>query len=147
MPRDHHLPLIHPRLYGIDKSGESVEIAKLSLWLKTAEYGRRLTFLDRNIRQGNSVVSDDMLDPWAFDWQSGQVVRSFLEPEVEAGPDRAGHPAERPVDGARHEATRSLQRPRAVGDGAVHVLDDRRHRLRRLDRERGGPAQVRHALA
>jgi type I restriction-modification system DNA methylase subunit len=82
--------VLNENLYGIDKSGESVEIAKLSLWLKTAEYGRRLTFLDRNIRQGNSVVSDDMLDPWAFDWNAGQVVRSFLEPEVESGPDAEG---------------------------------------------------------
>ena len=73
--------LLNENLFGIDKSGESVEITKLSLWLQTAERGKRLTFIDRNIRQGNSVVSDPLVDPWAFDWAAGRVARSFLEPE------------------------------------------------------------------
>lgn len=73
--------LLNENLFGIDKSGESVEITKLSLWLQTAERGKRLTFLDRNIRRGNSVVSDPLVAPWAFDWRAGRVARSFLEPE------------------------------------------------------------------
>jgi hypothetical protein len=79
--------LLNENLFGIDKSGESVEITRLSLWLQTAERGKRLTFIDRNIRQGNSVVSDPMVDPWAFDWKAGQVARSFLEPEPPHGED------------------------------------------------------------
>jgi hypothetical protein len=55
---------------------------KLSLWLKTAERGKKLTFLDRNIRQGNSVVTDPMVDPWAFDWVAGRVAQNFLEPDA-----------------------------------------------------------------
>ena len=77
--------LLNENLFGIDLSGESVEITKLSLWLQTAERGKRLTFIDRNIRQGNSVVSDPMVDPWAFDWDAGRVAQSFLEPEPPEG--------------------------------------------------------------
>ena len=73
--------LLNENLFGIDKSGESVEITKLSLWLQTAERGSRLTFIDRNIRQGNSVVSDPLVDHWAFDWKSGRVAESLLEPD------------------------------------------------------------------
>jgi type I restriction-modification system DNA methylase subunit len=77
--------VLNENLFGVDKSGESVEIARLSLWLKTAERGKKLTFLDRNVRQGNSVVEDPMVDPWAFDWQQGRVAQSFLEPEPRSG--------------------------------------------------------------
>jgi Eco57I restriction-modification methylase len=43
-------------LYGLDLNSEAVEIARLSCWIKTAEYGKELTSLDENIQQGNSVV-------------------------------------------------------------------------------------------
>jgi len=79
--------LLNENLFGIDKSGESVEISKLSLWLKTAERGKQLTFLDRNIRRGNSVVSDSHVDPWAFDWGAGRVALDFLEPAPPEGED------------------------------------------------------------
>lgn len=74
--------LLNENLFGIDKSGESIEITKLSLWLKTAEQGKRLTFLDRNVRQGNSVVSEPKLDPMAFDWRAGRVARALFEPKA-----------------------------------------------------------------
>lgn len=77
--------LLNSNLFGVDKNGESVEIARLALWLKTAERGKALTFLDRNVRQGNSVVSDPMVDPRAFDWEAGRVARSFLEGPVPPG--------------------------------------------------------------
>jgi type I restriction-modification system DNA methylase subunit len=79
--------VLNENLFGLDKSGESVEITKLSLWLKTAERGKRLTFLDRNVRQGNSVVTEPMVDPRAFSWTAGRVAQSFLEPEPPAGED------------------------------------------------------------
>lgn len=77
--------VLNENLFGIDKSGESIEISKLSLWLKTAERGKKLTFLDRNVRQGDSVVSDPMIDPLAFDWGAGHLARDFLEPEPPPG--------------------------------------------------------------
>lgn len=79
--------VLNENLFGIDKSMESAQITKLSLWLKTAERGKRLTFLDRNIRHGNSVVSEPQLDPWAFDWGQGQVVLRSLESDPAHGPE------------------------------------------------------------
>ncbi len=64
--------VLNENLFGIDKSEESVEITKLSLWLKTAAGNRKLTYLDRNIRWGNSVVTDKRVDPLAFDWNKGE---------------------------------------------------------------------------
>jgi len=43
-------------LYGVDLNEESVEITKLSLWLKTAKANEPLQNLDANIRAGNSLI-------------------------------------------------------------------------------------------
>src|SRR5439155_13011834 len=45
-------------LFGMDLNGEAVEIARLSCWIKTAAKGKKLTALDHNIIQGNSVVAE-----------------------------------------------------------------------------------------
>ncbi len=55
-------------LFGVDINAESIEITKLSLWLKTAEQGRQLAGLDANFYQGNSLVEDPAVDALAFDW-------------------------------------------------------------------------------
>ena len=60
--------LLNENLYGVDLSPESVEITKLSLWLKTAEPGKALTYLDDNIKVGNSIVDDPAVTDRAFDW-------------------------------------------------------------------------------
>jgi hypothetical protein len=46
-------------LHGVDINGESVEIAKLALWMHTASPGKPLSSLDQNIRCGNSLVGPD----------------------------------------------------------------------------------------
>ena len=46
-------------IYGVDINAESVEIAKLALWLHTAAPGKPLCSLDHNIRCGNSLVGAD----------------------------------------------------------------------------------------
>ncbi len=71
--------VLNENLFGVDLNGESVEITRLSLWLKTATRGKPLTHLDRNIRWGNSVVSDAALDPRAYDWKKGRPVRALLD--------------------------------------------------------------------
>jgi hypothetical protein len=45
-------------LYGVDVNGESVEIAKLSLWIKTARRGKVLDSLDASIKVGDSLIED-----------------------------------------------------------------------------------------
>ena len=58
-------------VFGVDLNQESVEITKLSLWLKTARASEPLQNLDKNIKCGNSIVDDPTYaGTRAFSWQS-----------------------------------------------------------------------------
>ena len=62
--------ILENNLYGVDINEESVEIARLSLWLRTAERGRKLTSLNHNIKCGNSLIDDpEIAGKKAFNWQ------------------------------------------------------------------------------
>lgn len=62
--------ILEHNLYGVDINEESVEIAKLSLWLRTAQKGRKLSTLSSNIRVGNSLIDSCEHAPHnAFDWK------------------------------------------------------------------------------
>lgn len=61
--------ILTENLFGVDLSPESVEITKLSLWLKTAVPGKTLTDLDDNIQFGNSIVDTKEVDVNAFEWE------------------------------------------------------------------------------
>lgn len=43
-------------IYGVDINEMAVELCKVALWMETLDPGRPLTFLDRNIRCGNSLI-------------------------------------------------------------------------------------------
>lgn len=60
--------ILNRNLFGVDINAESVEIARLSLWLATAEKGKKLTSLKNNIKQGNSVIHHKSTDKNAFNW-------------------------------------------------------------------------------
>lgn len=45
-------------LFGVDVNSESIEIAKLSLWIKTARRGKVLDSLDTSLRVGDSLIED-----------------------------------------------------------------------------------------
>ena len=45
-------------LFGVDVNAESIEIAKLSLWVKTARRGKPLDSLDDNLKVGDSLIED-----------------------------------------------------------------------------------------
>jgi type I restriction-modification system DNA methylase subunit len=62
--------ILKNNLFGVDINAESIEITKLSLWLKTAERDHKLAGLEANFYQGNSLVADTALDPLAFDWEA-----------------------------------------------------------------------------
>ena len=62
--------ILSNNLFGVDLSPESVEITKLSLWLKTATQGKTLTYLDDNIKIGNSIVADSQFTDLPFNWES-----------------------------------------------------------------------------
>lgn len=62
--------ILERNLFGVDINEESVDIAKLSLWLRTAEKGRKLTSLNNNIKCGNSLIDDpDVAGDKAFSWE------------------------------------------------------------------------------
>jgi type I restriction-modification system DNA methylase subunit len=62
--------ILQNNIYGVDLNEESVEITKLSLWLKSAQKGKKLTALDDNIKCGNSLIDDPTVaGDKAFDWK------------------------------------------------------------------------------
>ncbi|OGJ71970.1 hypothetical protein A2454_05205 [Candidatus Peribacteria bacterium RIFOXYC2_FULL_55_14] len=61
---------LHENIYGVDLNAESVEITKLSLWLKTTQKGKRLEDLKNNIKCGNSLIDDsEVAGTKAFHWE------------------------------------------------------------------------------
>lgn len=62
--------ILENNLFGVDLNEESVEIAKLSLWLRTAQPNRKLNSLNNNIKCGNSLIDDPAIaGDKAFHWQ------------------------------------------------------------------------------
>ncbi len=62
--------ILENNLFGVDINEESVEIAKLSLWLRTARKGRKLNSLNNNIKCGNSLIDDAAVaGDKAFIWE------------------------------------------------------------------------------
>ena len=63
--------ILENNIYGVDLNEESVEIAKLSLWLRTAQPRRKLNDLSSNIKCGNSLIdSKAVAGDKAFKWES-----------------------------------------------------------------------------
>ncbi len=56
-------------LYGVDRNPMAVDLAKLSLWLATLAKDHPFTFLDHNIRCGDSVVGLTQKQIEAFTWE------------------------------------------------------------------------------
>lgn len=49
-------------IYGVDKNPMAVELAKVSLWLKTISKDRPLSFLDHRLKCGNSLIGARLED-------------------------------------------------------------------------------------
>ncbi len=61
--------ILEKNIYGVDINEESVEIAKLSLWLRTAIKDRPLSDLNNNIKCGNSLIDNkEIVGEKAFNW-------------------------------------------------------------------------------
>src|SRR5690554_505007 len=62
--------ILENNIYGVDLNEESVEIAKLSLWLRTAQPRRKLNDLSSNVKCGNSLIDDKKVaGDKAFNWE------------------------------------------------------------------------------
>lgn len=62
--------ILNGNLYGVDLNPESIEITKLSLWLKTAQHGKPLESLEANLRVGNSLIAESAFTDRPFDWSA-----------------------------------------------------------------------------
>lgn len=62
--------ILNNNLFGVDLNEESIEITKLSLWLKTAERGKPLESLAANFIAGNSLGFNEPVPGNSFTWQT-----------------------------------------------------------------------------
>lgn len=63
--------VLENNIFGVDINEESVEIAKLSLWLRTAQPRRKLNDLSNNIKCGNSLIDvKTVAGDKAFKWEN-----------------------------------------------------------------------------
>lgn len=62
--------IVTRNLFGVDLNAESVEITRLSLWLKTARRDHRLQNLENTIRVGDSLIDDKEYTSRPFDWRA-----------------------------------------------------------------------------
>lgn len=142
-------------LYGVDKNAAAVELAKLSLWLVTLAKDRPFTFLDSNIRHGDSLVGLSLDQIRAFHWKPQKQVELFTGvidealDEAIAGREKLRElalkengisidPREKEI--AYRDAEDALDRVRLIADvcaGAFFAMtsdkDRERERLRRLE--------------
>jgi hypothetical protein len=65
-------------IHGVDLNEESVDITKLSLFLKVCKKDKKLPDLDKNIKCGNSLIDDPKYTNKPFDWEE-QFPRIFEE--------------------------------------------------------------------
>ncbi|MDR3222722.1 MAG: Eco57I restriction-modification methylase domain-containing protein [Methanobrevibacter sp.] len=61
--------IILNNIYGVDLNEESIEITKLSMFLKIAKKGLKLPNIDKNIIHGNSLIDNSNFTDNAFDWE------------------------------------------------------------------------------
>ena len=81
---DMETEILQHNLFGVDINEEAVEIARLSLWLRTAQKGRKLSDLSQNIKCGNSLIDDpEVAGEKAFNWRKEfpQVFGKYAEKE------------------------------------------------------------------
>lgn len=81
--RLYYKSILQKNLFGVDLSEESVEITKLSLWLKTACRGEPFIDLEDTIKCGNALVHDPHIaGNKAFQWEE-----AFPEIMIDGGFD------------------------------------------------------------
>jgi hypothetical protein len=77
-------------IYGVDRNAMAVELAKLALWLDAFVPGLPLSYLDHNLRCGDSLVGvagDEVLD--ALQPREATLEESWVAESLRAGTERA----------------------------------------------------------
>ncbi|MGB0093390.1 MAG: hypothetical protein WBP81_12785 [Solirubrobacteraceae bacterium] len=83
-------------IYGVDQNLMAVELAKLGLWLDAFVPGLPLSYLDHNLKHGNSlvgVVGDEVRD--ALTPERGTLEGSRVDRDLEAATEQARAAVER----------------------------------------------------
>jgi hypothetical protein len=68
-PIEERREILINNIYGVDLNEESVDITKLSLFLKVCRKGLILPNIDKNIKCGNSIVDDPEFTDKPFKWE------------------------------------------------------------------------------
>jgi hypothetical protein len=68
-PENEISKIIKNNIFGVDINEKSVEITKLSLFLKMAKINQKLEDISKNIVKGNSLIDDSEIDSLSFDWK------------------------------------------------------------------------------
>src|SRR5260221_3108697 len=63
------LDILLNNIYGVDLDQQAVEIARLNLLISALDQKMKLPGLDKNIKKGNSLISDKKFSPDAFNWE------------------------------------------------------------------------------
>ena len=88
--------ILQNNIFGVDLNKESVEITKLSLWLKTADKNKTLATLENNIKCGNSLIDDvEIAGELAFNWEkefpqvfnTAKNYQNFVDTAIARGQD------------------------------------------------------------
>ncbi|MEW5896177.1 MAG: N-6 DNA methylase [Nanoarchaeota archaeon] len=56
-------------IYGIDLNDSATKITRINLWLRNGHNLNSLKILERNIKIGNSIVENKLIDKKAFNWK------------------------------------------------------------------------------
>lgn len=114
-------------IYGVDQNAMAVELAKLGLWLDAFVPGLPLSYLDHNLKQGNSlvgVVGDEVRE--ALTPEHGTLEGNRVDRDLEAATDRAREAVERVELRLQDiEAARDAERQRREALSRITPVFDR----------------------
>ena len=73
-------------IYGVDLNPMAVELAKVSLWLKTISKDKPLSFLDHRLKCGNSLIGCNLVDlPWYPELKKKKIIRKERRLDIPEG--------------------------------------------------------------
>ena len=99
--------ILHDNLFGVDLSPEAVEITQLALWLRSANRGKSLADLSKNIICGNSLIAPDFFENNVIPSATPDVIPSAAEESIgiSAAKRPQKHLAPAPVPSVSTEAS------------------------------------------
>lgn len=110
-------------VYGVDVNPLAVELARVAMWIHTFVPGLPLSFLDHNLRVGNSLTGvgsrDEVLAAFRVRAQGGQV--GFLDDPVDGLLEAASEPLAR-LSGLIDASATEVAEARAAWQEAVEAL-------------------------